>query len=77
MKNRKWTGHKDGRFGGLLRAALATVLVTVLSLPAVAGPREQAKRIHERIAGVPPTASVLTQMQNAISSSDPACAQYA
>ena len=76
MKNRKWTGHRDGRFGGLLRAALAAVLVTVLSLPAAAGPREQAKRIHERIAGVPPTASVLTQMQNAISSSDPACAQY-
>ncbi len=77
MKNSMWTGHKDGRIGGLLRAALAAILVTVLSMPAVAGPREQAKRIHERIAGVPPTDTVLTQMQNAISSSDPACAQYA
>ena len=76
MKNSMWTGHKDGRIGGVLRAALAAVLITVLSLPANAGPREQAKRIHERIAGVPPTDAVLTQMQNAISSSDPACAQY-
>ncbi|RZV31516.1 MAG: hypothetical protein EX272_15940, partial [Chromatiales bacterium] len=67
MKNSMWTGHKDGRIGGLLRAALAAILVTVLSMPAVAGPREQAKRIHERIAGVPPTDTVLTQMQNAIS----------
>ena len=77
MKNSMWTGHKDSRFGGPLRAALAAVLLTVLSMPAVAGPREQAKRIHERIAGVPPTDTVLIQMQNAISGSDPACAQYA
>ncbi len=71
-----WTGHKDGRFGGVLRATLAAVLLTVLSMPANAGPREQAKRIHERIAGVPPTDAVLLQMENAIASSDPACAQY-
>ena len=77
MKNSMWTGHKDGRFGGLLRAGLAAILVTALSMPAVAGPREQAKRIHERIAGVPPSATVLTQMQNAIASTDPACALYA
>ncbi len=71
-----WTGHKDGRLGGVLRAMLAAVLLTVLSMPANAGPREQAKRIHERIAGVPPTDAVLLQMENAIASSDPACAQY-
>jgi len=71
-----WTGHKDGRFGRILRAAVTAVLITVLVLPANAGPREQAKRIHERLAGVPPTDAVLVQMQNAISSSDPACAQY-
>ncbi len=29
----------------------------------LAGPREQAKRIHDRIAGVPPSAAVLGQMQ--------------
>jgi hypothetical protein len=40
---------------GLLSAALA--------LPATAGPREQAKRIHDRLAGVPPSASVLDEME--------------
>ena len=29
-----------------------------------AGPREQAKRMHDRIAGVPPSATVLGQMAN-------------
>ena len=77
MKNRMWTRHKDGRLGKVLRGAVAAILIAVLSVPAVAGPREQAKRIHERIAGVPPSDTVLTQMQNAIASSDPACAQYA
>jgi hypothetical protein len=70
MRDSMWTGHKDGQFGGVLRAALAAVLITVLAMPAHAGPREQAKRIHERLAGVPPTDAVLLQMQNAISSSD-------
>jgi hypothetical protein len=30
--------------------------------PASAGPREQARRIHDRLAGVPPSDTVLTQM---------------
>jgi len=30
--------------------------------PALAGPREQARRLHDRLAGVPPTDAVLTQM---------------
>jgi len=33
---------------------------------AVAGPREQAKRLHDRITGVPPTATVLNQMESAM-----------
>ena len=28
----------------------------------IAGPREQAKRMHDRLTGVPPTEEVLTQM---------------
>jgi hypothetical protein len=47
--------------------ALATAAVTLLALAASgslsAGPREQAKRIHDRIAGVPPSAQVLGQME--------------
>jgi hypothetical protein len=48
------------------RGALAGCVSLLLALPAQAGPNEQARRIYERIAGVPPTAAVLTSMANAI-----------
>jgi hypothetical protein len=35
-------------------------------MSANAGPREQAKRLHDRLAGVPPSATVLQQMEDAI-----------
>jgi hypothetical protein len=41
----------------------------LLAMPAHAGPNEQAKRIYERIAGVPPPPAVLTQMAAAITNS--------
>jgi hypothetical protein len=50
---------------GLLIAVLAVGMMA----PAQAGYREQAKRIHDRLAGVPPTDTVLQQMVDAI---DPA-----
>jgi len=75
MNNTMWTGNKDGRLGGFLRVVLAAVLMTMLTAPANAGSREQAKRIHERIAGVPPTDTVLGQMQNAIDGTEPSCSQ--
>ncbi len=44
-------------------AVMLTLMLTALaSTAANAGPREQAQRIHDRIAGVPPSASVLTAM---------------
>lgn len=49
-------------------AAAALLLLALPFAPAHAGPNEQAKRIYERIAGVPPTAAVLQQMSTAISS---------
>jgi len=76
MDNWMWTGNKDGLLGGLLRVVLAAVLMTMLAAPANAGSREQAKRIHERIAGVPPSDTVLGQMQNAIDGIEPTCSQY-
>jgi len=43
-------------------------LIYTLNLSIVhGGPREQAKRIHERLAGVPPSEIVLTNMQTQIS----------
>jgi len=72
MKNRTWT--KTG-LTGLMRIFLATLLAAAIALPAQAGPREQAKRIHDRLAGVPPSESVLAQME-ALIASDPQAAAY-
>ncbi len=41
----------------------ATCVAALLATAAFAGPREQALRIHERLAGVPPTDAVLAQME--------------
>lgn len=55
---------------------LAVVLTAGIALPASAGPREQAAQIHNRIAGVPAPAAVLTQMENAINGVEPSCSTY-
>ncbi len=43
--------------------ALLSVAAMSLTTLAAAGPREQARRIHDRIAGVPPSAEVQDQME--------------
>ena len=51
--------------------ACALSLVTqAVTSPAFAGPNEQAQRIYERIAGVPPSPSVLAQMVTHTSTAD-------
>ncbi|MGB5245304.1 MAG: hypothetical protein WBM54_08820 [Woeseia sp.] len=59
-KSMSITGHKA-------RLSLCPLLVAafalLVALPSHAGPREQAKRIHDRLAGVPPTEAVLQQME--------------
>lgn len=72
MKNKTWT--KTG-LTGLMRIFLATLLAAAIALPAQAGPREQAKRMHDRLAGVPPSESVLAQME-ALMASDSQAAAY-
>ena len=67
----------DDVLGILSRFALAGLLCTVLVLPAKAGYREQAKRIHDRLAGVPPTEAVLQQMEDAINPALPGDANTA
>ncbi len=70
MKNRMWKRGKHT--GGLMIAGQLTKLATVglicigLVGTATAGPREQAKRIHDRLAGVPPSESVLSQMEASV-----------
>ena len=80
MKNMTYT--KDKFANGLTRVigpwqiALIGVLLAGLMATAYAGPREQAKRIHDRLAGVPPTDAVLQTMQDQIAGGDPAAAAY-
>jgi hypothetical protein len=54
--------------------ALVTLVSALCALPAGAGPNEQAKRIFDRIAGVPPSASELAQMATFIQGGDPTSA---
>ena len=70
---KKWTSTYTG-MTGFARIALATLLSAAIALPAAAGPREQAKRIHDRLAGVPPSETVLIQMESAITGGNPEAA---
>jgi len=54
---------RTARYCGVLLVALA---MANLSMPAFAGFREQARQIHDRLAGVPPSDAVLQQMEDAI-----------
>jgi len=59
------------------RSLLVAILATSMMSPAQAGFREQAKRMHDRLAGVPPSDIVLQNMEDAItnnSSTDQVCA---
>lgn len=47
------------------------VSLLMLSCSAFAGPKEQAYRLHNRIAGVPPTPAVHTQMETMIATGNP------
>jgi len=63
--------------GKLPFCALSAIVCLALALPLVAGPREQAKRIHDRLTGVPPTAAVLDRMEDAITLNPIAAAMIA
>jgi hypothetical protein len=60
------------------RRAAALMLAAFLGLqpamPLIAGPNEQAVRMHNRLAGVPPSDAVLTQMTTLISNGNPSAA---
>ncbi len=56
------------------RILVAAALALGVSGLANAGAREQAKRIHDRIAGVPPSAAVLDQMETEVAAGRPVAA---
>ena len=75
MKNRTWTRnkHADGQIlaGRLIQLLTFGLFAVALTNAAYAGPREQAKRIHDRLAGVPPSETVLGNMEADILSGQP------
>ncbi len=73
MKNTTWM--KEG-FAGLTRLIIASILTVAIVLPASAGPREQARRLHDRLAGVPPSEAVLQSMEADIAGGNSNAAAY-
>jgi len=71
----KWT-WTNTRTATLVQLLFATLACGGIALPAYAGPAEQARQIHDRLAGVPPSDAVLTQMENAIAGTEPSCSSY-
>jgi len=71
------TKRMDSLFRHLFDTACVALLSVVLLTPANAGYREQAKQMHDRLAGVPPSELVLQQMEDAINPALPGDANTA
>src|SRR4051812_24035142 len=67
--NGMWMTQMDTQVSKLKSVGLACLLACVASA-AMADSRDQAKRIHDRIAGVPPSPLVLDQMTTLVQNSD-------
>ena len=63
----------QGKFESVL-PIIAGLMLALLASSVQAGPREQAKRMHDRLAGVPPTEAVLADMAADIAAGDPIAA---
>jgi hypothetical protein len=81
MKYISWTRQdfagctrQDNWFGSLPRLLTVGLIFAGLSSSAFGGPREQAKQVHDRLAGVPPSEAVLAAMEADIQNSDPMAA---
>jgi len=57
----------NNRGAGLRLSLVAGAVSLLLALPVAAGSREQAKRIHDRLTGVPPSVAVLDAMTAKVS----------
>ncbi len=58
------------------RSVLLIAVILLVALAAQAGPREQARRIHDRLVGVPPSPEVLDQMEALVQGGQPLQAAY-
>ncbi|MFQ5643007.1 MAG: hypothetical protein ACE5FQ_04830 [Thiogranum sp.] len=60
------TSQEDKRGNRYPFSLAAGVMALALALPVLAGDREKAKRMHDRLTGVQPTAAVLDAMESAM-----------
>lgn len=67
---------KEKRLSKIFKLAAGVGLSLLVAQGSQAGPREQAKRIHDRLAGVPPTAATLDAMEADINNNDQIAAAY-
>src|SRR6187399_1785433 len=75
--NGMWMTHMDTQqVSKLKQVGLAILVAGVVSATASANDRDKAKRIHDRIAGVPPSAQVLDQMETLVASGDAMAAAH-
>jgi len=72
-----WKKHMEDVFGILSRFAIAGLLAVVLATSANADDREKARRIHDRLAGVPPTADDMLELESAMAGTNPECSRFA
>jgi len=68
--NGTWMTQMDTKVSKLKQVGLAILVAGVVTATASANDRDKAKRIHDRIAGVPPSAQVLDQMEQLVASGD-------
>lgn len=68
--------HSKIKFNSCRGLVWALITLLTVSMASHAGPREQAKRMHERLAGVPPKPDVLDEMAGEISSGNPEAAAF-
>ncbi len=71
MRLRRAVARARREHGTTLRAVQTLCCLSLLSVGAAdAGPREQARRIHDRLAGVPPTGVVLDSMEQDVANNN-------
>src|SRR6187455_1635397 len=68
--NGMWMTQMDTQVSKLKQVGLAILVAGVVTATASANDRDKAKRIHDRIAGVPPTEQVLDQMEMLVANGD-------
>jgi hypothetical protein len=79
MNSPNKTGHSESERGSRLAHALTAIagcLAMIAAPCASAGAPEQAKRIHDRLTGVPPSAQVLSDMSSDIAGGNPLGAAF-